>query len=199
MNETHFDWAFGLKWMIVCTLGVAITGLSAFISIWTVGEAVEKVAGETLGVLVAGGLFGALFSLGASFGPGILLKKDDISASRWVVSSIVAGAVGMSVGFAVAFSFLETMPEATAGLFMGLSLGIPLGIAQRSILRRHGIEAKEWPAISLVAFLVAFTVGVPLGGEGREWIALGAVGLLLGVLTALGMVWIRRKQTVAAV
>jgi uncharacterized membrane protein len=53
--------------------------------------------------------------------------------------------------------------------------------------------------ITTIAFILAFSVGFALGGEGREWIALGGMGLISGVITALGMVWpLGGKQTAVA-
>jgi hypothetical protein len=42
------------------------------------------------------------------------------------------------------------------------------------------------------------TIGLPLGGEGREWLSLGVIGLLIGAITGLGMVWSLRCQATVA-
>ena len=71
MNEkqTHLDWGFGLKWMLSCALGTAVFGMAAYGSMWWAGEAVTEVSNESLGVMVAGILFGAFFALGGTLGP----------------------------------------------------------------------------------------------------------------------------------
>jgi hypothetical protein len=134
MNEkqTQFDWAFGLQWLVVVAVGIAAAGMLAFTFVWSVGEAVENVLGETVAILITGGLFGAIFALGAGLGSGLLMRRQGISARRWILATVVAGAIGMAIGFTLAFTFLDvdTMPEALAGVMMGLSLGLPIGIGQ---------------------------------------------------------------------
>jgi hypothetical protein len=201
MNEkqTQFDWGFGLQWLLIAAIGAAAFGMLAFVSMWGVGEAVSDAVGDAAGGLVAGGLFGALFALGANVGPGLLLGRKGIIATRWIITSVVAGAAGSAVGFAVAFGLFDELSDMAGPIFLGLSLGLPLGLGQRRLLRQEGIAANEWPLISLASFLLAFLVGFPLGGEGREWLSLGVVSLLLGAGTALGIVWTLRKHTAVAV
>jgi hypothetical protein len=38
-------------------------------------------------------------------------------------------------------------------------------------------------------------VGLPIGGENREWLSMAVIGLLVGAITALGMVWVLRRKT----
>jgi hypothetical protein len=194
-KQAQFDWGFGLLWVVLCAIGVAIGGMLAFTSMWSVGEAVSDAAGDVAGGLVAGGLFGAFVALGANVGPGLLLQRKGISAFRWISHSIVAGAVGTAVGLAVALGLLETLPDLAGPIFIGLTLGLPVGLGQWRLLRRQGLAANEWPLISTAAFLLAFLVGFPLGGEGREWLSIGAISLLLGTTTGLGMMWLLRRQT----
>ena len=58
--------------------------------------------------------------------------------------------------------------------------------------------APGWPLIGSVAYLLALFVGIPLGGGGREWLSLGTVGLLLGAVTGIGMMWTLRQPVTAA-
>ncbi len=203
MNEkqTEFDWGFGLLWLVVVAIGMAAAGMLAFIFVWSVGEIVEDALGETVAIFITGGVFGAIFALGGSVGSGYLLRKDHINAGRWIVTSVVAGAIGMALAFTLVFvvSDLESIPEVVAGLMMGISLGLPIGIGQWSIFHRQGIVANEWILISTLAYLLALTVGFSLGGEGREWLSLGAMGLLVGAVSGLGIVWLRRQQAAVAI
>jgi hypothetical protein len=197
-KQAHLDWALGLAWLVTCAVGVAIGGRIAFATIWSVGELVDNVAAAAL---AAGGLFGALFSLGVAIGPGSLLQWKGISAARWLATSAIAGTLGTAVGFALAFGLFdgESMSVLAFGLFIGLSLGLPLGIGQLLVLPNRGGSALVWPLITAAAFVLAFVMGIPLGGEGREWLSLGVIGLVLGGLTGLGMVWLLRRQTAVAV
>ena len=196
-KQTHFDWVFGLQWLVVVAIGVATAGMLAFIFVWSVGEAVENALGETVVAFFTGGLFGAIFALGAGLGSGLLMKKQGMSAGRWIIATVAAGAIGMAVGFTLVFTFLnvDTMPEVLAGLMIGLSLGLPIGIGQSLLLRKYHFRANEWTVINTLAFTLAMVVSLPLSGEGREWISLGAMGLLFGAVTGLGMVWLLARQT----
>jgi hypothetical protein len=192
MNEKQYDWSFGFQYLIACAVGVALLGMVAFFAMWSIGEAVEGFAGETVALIVAGSLFGALNALGASIGTGMLLRSQGVEPGKWIGYSVVAGGIGGALGFGLVttFSNLETVPESLAGLMMGLTVGLPLGIGQWLALRQAGVGASIWPLITAIAFILSFSAGFALGGEGREWIALGGMGLICGAITALGMVWL---------
>jgi len=199
MNE-KFDWTFGLQWVAACSLGIVLLGMLAFASIWSVGEVVEKALGETAAFIAVGTLFGALFGLGASGGTGLLLRKKGISAARWIAYSVIGGALGGMIGFGVTLSLLdaEALPEVVTGLVVGVSLGLPMGIGQWLVLRQVGDGANAWPVISTITYVLALMIGLPLGGEGREWLSLGVIGLLAGAISGLGMMWLLRKQPALA-
>ena len=199
MNEKQYDWSFGIQYFIACALGVAIFGMAAFFTIWTVGEAVEGIAGETAAWIAAGSLFGALFALGASVGTGLLLQARGVDARKWIAFRAAAGAIGAALGFGIFFGLLEpeTVPDSLVGLIMGLTVGLPVGIGQWLALRQEGLAANAWPLVNTVAFLIAFSAGFALDGEGREWISMGALGLISGAITALGAVWLLGRQRTA--
>ena len=197
MNErdTHFDWGFGLQWLVVCAVGVVLGGAVAFFTIWGVGDVVSEAAGG----LVAGALFGAFFGLGANVGPGLLLQRRGISAVRWIGYSAIAGALGVGIGLAIASSRLDTMSDLANAVFFGLVLGLPIGIGQWLILRRQAISANEWPLISGAAYLLAGSIIFTTGSEDTNmFLVLTAMALLIGAVTALGMVWLNRRKRAAA-
>ena len=201
MNDKQYDWSFGFQYFIACAVGVALLGMAAFFAMWSIGEAVEGFAGETAALIVAGSLFGMLNALGASIGTGLLLRGRGVEAGKWIGYSVVAGSIGGALGFGLVTTFfnMETAPESLAGVMMGLTVGLPVGIGQWLALRQAGVGASVWPLITTIAFILAFSASFALGGEGREWIALGGMGLICGAITALGMVWLLgSKQTVAA-
>lgn len=192
-----FDWNFGLRWLLVSAAGLLLGGMLAIFLLWGVAGAVEELLGETAAFIVGGGLFGAVIALGASLGPSQLLQNHGVRAGSWIVASIIAGALGMAVTMAIVFSLLDmdAISEAVAGAIMGAVLGLSLGIGQWLVLVRNDIAAMEWPLVSVVAFVVAMMVGLPIGGENREWLSMGVIGLLVGAITALGMVWVLRRKT----
>jgi hypothetical protein len=201
MNEKQYDWSFGFQYFIACAVGVAILGMVAFLTMWSIGEFMMGFAGETAAWITAGSLFGSLIALGASVGTGLLLAGQGVEARKWIGFSAAAGGIGGALGFGLVatFSNVETVPESLAGVMMGLTVGLPLGIGQLLALRQAGVATNVWPMITTIAFIFAFSVGFALGGEGREWIALGGMGLICGSITALAMVWLLgSKQTAVA-
>lgn len=61
-----------------------------------------------------------------------------------------------------------------------------VGYGQCLVLRKEGVLAGVWLQSALAAFVLAFVVGLPLGGEGREWLSAGVIGLVIGVVDRLG-------------
>lgn len=200
VKQTNFDWIFGLQWLATCAVGLIAGGMLAFASIWAVGEAVEKAAGETAAYLAIGALFGAIIGLSANVGPGLLLQSRGIPATHWILASLLGSAIGLAIGFAFIFTFLdpESMSEVVTGALMGIFLGLPTGLGQGLLLRQRNLPAGQWVLISGLAFVIGMTIGLPLGGEGREWLSLGVISLLVGAITGLGMVWAFRRQAIMA-
>ncbi|MBE2225293.1 MAG: hypothetical protein IAF02_27395 [Anaerolineae bacterium] len=201
MNEkqTHLDWGFGLKWLLSCALGTAVFGLLAYASMWTVGEAVGNLGSDLLGTMVAGLLFGAFFALGGTLGPGWLLQSKGISAKRWIGQSVAVTAVVMSGGVALMAMLFELVPQPVSALYLGLVLGLPMGLVQWHLLKQQGIPATLWPLINVVGYLFAAAIIVFLSGEGREWLVLSGMGIVLGAVTGLGMMWLLRRETAVAI
>lgn len=200
MNEkqTHLDWGFGTKWILGCALGTAVFGMLAYLTMWTVGEAVGNMSSELLGTMVAGLLFGALFALGGTLGPGWLLQSKGISAKRWIAQSVVVTAVVMSGGVALMSTLFELVPQPVSALYIGLVLGLPMGLVQWRLLKQKNIPATLWPLINVVGYLFAASIIVFLSGEGREWMIV-LMGLMVGTVTGLGMMWLLRRETAVAV
>jgi len=199
MNErqTHLDWGFALQWIVSCAIGTAIFGMSAYGSMWWAGEAVADASNELLGVMVAGMLFGAFFALGGTLGPGLLLRRKGISAKRWIGTSVVVTAVVMSGGVAVMSTMFEQVSAIVSALFLGLTLGLPMGLVQWHLLKQQDLSATLWPLINVIGYLLAAAIIVFLSSEGREWM-IGVMGLFVGGVTGLGMMWLLRQETAVA-
>jgi hypothetical protein len=199
VSEKLVDWKFGLSWLVACAVGMIIFGMAAFFSLWTVAEAIEGIGGETAGIVIAGALFGAFFALGASLGTGFLLQSKGVDAKRWIAGSVIAGSLGAALSFLLVLTVFdpETMADSVTGLLMGLTLGLSIGIGQWLVLRQSSPAANLWPAVTTFAFVLAFVIGLPLGGEGSEWLSLAVVALLVGAITALGAVWLFGRQSTA--
>jgi hypothetical protein len=186
--------SFFLQWVTAVTVTMIVAVMGAFVSMWSIGEWVARAWGETAGGIVAGGIFGALLGVGMGLGQAIVLRSQGIHFMRWLGRTVLAGAVGMAIGFTLVFSFfdMDNVPQVAAGLMIALSMGLPVGLVQWPILKSHVAQAQLWIPICVVAFLISFAVGLPLGGEGREWLSVGVVALLTAVLSGAGMVWLAR-------
>lgn len=199
-RQTLLDWSFALQWVISCAVGTAVFGAAAYGSMWWLGEAVAEASREWLGTLVAGVLFGAFLALGGALGPGFLLRSQGISAGRWIGFSVLATAVAMSSGVSlISFNQIEMVPAAASVVFVGLALGLPMGLVQWLLLKQQRIQAVIWPLITTISYILAFGIVVFFSGEGREWIVLGGMGLVLGAITGLGMMWLLRQETAVVV
>lgn len=196
-KQTYFDWSLGWQWLLSCALGTAVFGLAAYASMWQIGETVGQ-TNDLVRVAVAGALFGAFLALGGTLGPGLLLRRLGVSAGRWIGYSVLAAAVAMSSGVTLIFSQSYPIEQIVSAVFVGLALGLPMGLIQAHLLKRQGIAAALWPLITIIAYTLSFGVVVFFGGEGREGIVLGGMGLILGMITALGMMWLLRQDTAVA-
>ena len=201
MNEkqTYLDWGLGWQWLLSCALGTAVFGLAAYASMWSLGEAIGQTTTELLGVSVAGVVFGALLALGGTLGPGFLLRRIGISSGRWIGYSVAVTAVAASIGVTLIASQNYAVQDVVSVVFIGLILGLPMGLVQTYLLKQQGIVAAIWPLITVVGYTLAFGIVVFFSGEGREWIVLSGMGLVLGTITALGMMWLLRQDTAIAV
>ncbi len=186
--------SFFLQWVTAVTVTMIVAVMGAFVSMWSIGEWVARAWGETAGGIVTGGIFGALLGVGMGLGQAIVLRSQGIPFMRWLGQTMLAGAVGMAIGFTLMFSFfdLDNVPQVAAGLMIALSMGLPVGLVQWQILKPRVAQAQLWIPICIVVFLISFAVGLPLGGEGREWLSVGVVALLTAVLSGAGMVWLAR-------
>lgn len=193
--------SFFARWVTAVTLSLALAAAAAFSFMWSAGEVVEDAAGEAAAIVVVMGIFGAAFGGGLGLGQSLLLRSLGVPARPWIIQTLIAGAVGMATGFSI-LSFLtdlEQVPEAVAATVVGISVGLPAGLLQWRILKRHLSQAHWWLPISLLALLVALAVGLPMGGEGRELISLGVVGLLNALISGAGMTWLWQSRPAAAI
>ena len=104
----------------------------------------------------------------------------------------------MSGGVALMSTLFELVPNIVSALFLGLALGLPMGLVQSHLLKRQGMPATLWPLISVTGYLLAAAIIVFLSGEGREWM-IGVMGLFVGTVTGLGMMWLLRQETAVAI
>lgn len=186
--------SFFLQWVTAVTVTMILAVMGAFMFMWSIGEMVQRAWGDVAQTLVMGAILGGLLGLGIGLGQAIVLHNQGIPFMRWLGQTVLAGAVGMALGFTLMFRLfnLDNVPEIAAGVMMALSAGIPIGLVQWQMLKPYVAQAQLWLPICMAAFLIGFAVGLPLGGEGREWLSVGVVALLTAVLSGAGMVWLAR-------
>ena len=185
---------FFLQWVTAVTVTMILVVMAAFTSMWSVGEMVQQAWGDLAMTLVVGAIFGGLLGGGIGLGQAIVLRNQGIPFMQWLGQTVLAGAVGMALGFTLVFSLfdMDNVPQITAGVMMALSAGIPIGLVQWQMLKPYVAQAQLWLPICIAAFLIGFAIGLPLGGEGREWLSVGVVALLTAVLSGAGIVWLAR-------
>ncbi|MBE2198753.1 MAG: hypothetical protein IAE79_09095 [Anaerolinea sp.] len=193
--------SFFLQWVTAVTVTMILAVMGAFMFMWSIGEMVQRAWGDVAQTLVMGAILGGLLGLGIGLGQAIVLHNQGIPFMRWLGQTVLAGAVGMALGFTLMFRLfnLDNVPEIAAGVMMALSAGIPIGLVQWQMLKPYVAQAQLWLPICMAAFLIGFAVGLPLGGEGREWLSVGVVALLTAVLSGAGMVWLARGGETAVV
>jgi hypothetical protein len=186
--------SFFLQWVTAVTVTMILVVMGAFASMWSIGEVVQRAWGDVAAALVVGAIFGGLMGLGISLGQAIVLRSYGIPLGRWLGQAVLAGAVGAAISFLVMFNILDmdNVPQAVAALAIALSVGPPVGLVQWRLLKSHLAQAQLWVPILTIALFIAFVVGLPLGGEGREWLSVGVVAVLTAVITGAGMVWLLR-------
>ena len=74
---------------------------------------------------------------------------------------------------------------------------MPVGLAQRRLLEPYLDRATLWLPICLVAIVAGFTIGLPLGGEGREWLSIGTTSLVTALISGAGLMWLSRGRETA--
>jgi hypothetical protein len=198
MSKT-LDGSFFVKWVVAVTISLALAVLTAFVFVWSVGEVVENNFGETAALFIVWVLLGAMIAGGLGLGQALALRGQGPRAARWVTHTFISGAIGMALGMALNFTFLDmdALSDYQTGIIIGLTLGMPIGLAQRQLLKPYLDRATLWIPICLIAFVAGFAIGLPLGGEGREWLSVGAVSLITALVTGAGLMWLSRGRETA--
>lgn len=198
MSKT-LDGSFFVKWVAAVTISLALAVLTVFLFAWSVGGVVENVFGETAAVFIVAGLLGAAIAGGLGLGQALALRGQGPPPKRWVTHTLISGAISMAAGMALNFTFLDmdSLPDYLTGIIIGLTLGVPIGLAQQRLLKPYLNRATLWLPICLIAIVAGFAIGLPLGGEGREWLSVGAVSLITALITGAGLIWLSRGQETA--
>ena len=114
------------------------------------------------------------------------------------LSALVLAWLLKAVELALMSMLFELVPEPVSALYLGLVLGLPMGLVHGRLLKQKNIPATLWPLINVSGYLFAAAIIVFLSGEGREWVIV-LMGLLVGAVTGLGMMWLLRREKAVTV
>ena len=202
MNEKRVpvDWRFALEWVASCAIGIVVFGLTSFWLRWRLGEGVGEAVGlpssNPVGVPVAGAVFAGLLALGGVLGPGLMLRRIGVSPVRWIGYSVAAAAVAMSIGVFLIYGWTKGISSSAASaLFVGSMLGVPMGLVQWQLLKQRAVPAAIWPFISFAAYTLGIGI-VFVNPNIPTWLTLIGMGLVVGSITGLTIMWLLRGTSV---
>lgn len=127
----------------------------------------------------------------------LVLRGRVPAGGRWVLFSILAGALGMGVLMLLMSDIVETASSVLVQLAVFGLIGLCLGVAQWLVLRPLTARAAWWVLISAIAVGLAFVALFLIGGEGRELLTVITTGVILGVVSGTGLVWLLRGNETA--
>ena len=195
MNEklVPVGWRFTLGWVVSCVIGIVVFGLAAFWLRWRLGEVMGGAVGQPSSTSAAGGVFAGLLALGGVLGPGLLLGRFGISPGRWIGYSAAAAAVTMGIGVSLIDTWTKGISSpAASALFVGSMLGLPMGLVQWQLLKQRAVPSAVWPLISLAAYVLGIG-SVFVNPHVPTWLTLIGMGLAVGLITGLVMMWLLRR------
>jgi hypothetical protein len=82
--------------------------------------------------------------------------------------------------------------SAVSALFVGSMLGLPMGLVQWQLLKQRAVPAAIWPLISFAAYVLGIGI-VFFNPHIPTWLSLIGMGLAVGLITGLAMMWLLRR------
>lgn len=196
---------FWLRWLIACTVSLAI-GLAVFFAL-VLGIGSDQELSILLALAIVGGaVLGAVVGAGQWF----VLRRRFEGSGQWIWVSALGGAVGGGTAVAVA-DRVGDMWGFEVGFLLGCAvLGAGLGLAQWFLLRSRLPHAGWWVLASSVGFALGFGLGRGLGGalyyassdaigEGLARLLATLIFLFLplatfGLITGAALAWLSRSS-----
>ncbi|WEO78217.1 hypothetical protein BJQ94_04045 [Cryobacterium sp. SO2] len=186
----HPDDRFLRYWLFWVSLGESVGFLAPALAQLAFGDAPVRVPA----LILAGALEGTV--LGWTQATVLRSRIPALSRSRWVGATAIGASVAWFIGLLPAeWADVWQRWPAPAQLGVGLAAGVLLltsiGIAQWTELKRHRRAAGWWIAGSAAAWCaglaVFFAVATPLWQPGQSAAVVLLIGMLAGVLMAVGM------------
>ena len=194
-HRTSIGRSLWLQWVLASVMGVVAGGYLALGIGWGLADAVAMVSSETAGTAVFGAVFGALIGAGLGAGQSLVLRSQTGQAGAWALASALGGGISGAISMPITFALFGHQFGAIGFLMVGTLLGAAIGAAQWLVIRNKAARSALWILASAFAVAVGFTLAMPLGGEGREWLALSAMGIVVGAITGGAIPWLLQQST----
>ena len=203
VKRSQVGWGFGIKWMLLNTVGWPIGALTGFV-LAEISQ--DGPWGGVLEEILTYFVFGAALGSVVGLMQWVVLRRQISKAGWWVLASATGLAVSIGAGTAVAAlidgSFglgdLAVLCIWTAVFALG---GALIGVLQQHILRQQVSRASWWVLASALGWALSiFVAGSFLVGRTMPDVTIarqvGAVfvgGAVLGLVTLVAMVWLLRQ------
>lgn len=194
-TQKQTDGGFVGRWIGATALSFIITTYIAIASMWSIGSRLLEGLDAPFSAVLSGLWVGGLMGLGLGIGQAFALRRTGFSAARWILHSVLGGAVGFAL-FSVLTAEGDSTRNALALLAGGIA-GLGIGFAQWLLIRNRFVNAIIWLPITAVAFMVMALLAYN-GWEGREWLLLVIMGLVVAGITGLGAVLLFGRHRIAA-
>jgi hypothetical protein len=191
-TSTGINGRFWGQWTVASAIGFAVGAMVSLPIAFGLGEVVMDATNETVGMAVAGALFGIFAGGGLGAGQQIVLKINVGWGGMWTLVSAAAAAIVWAIAFPLLINADEQVGSPT-GAVIAILFGLALGTGQWLVLRDHLPQAGRWIVIAATSMALALGLAFIFDGDGRELLIMGVSGLLAGAMTGLGMAWLLRE------
>ena len=137
--------AFLLRWLLVCAMGVAVTGVVVSVYDWAYRYFYHPFLEGMSGRDFSSG-FGACVGIGLGITQSLMLRFKGKVAIAWTVVSALGSAAGL---FAISTMAMRREPLGPA--MAGLTLGAAVGVSQWVFLRLQTRHDGRWALATVVA------------------------------------------------
>jgi len=194
-----------LGWVVASAIGLA-TGFAVYFPlVLYLGPELSPVFHILLATM-GGTFFGALLGTAQR----LFLRRYSIAAGRWLLATIVAGAVGGTLALIIGEVAGDARGFYVALAVGGIVLGAAIGLGQWLVLRPNLSQAGWWVLASTAGLAISLGTGNALGatlfyaldgvlGESlAQVLAILTLGAFLlipyGAVTGAALLWLLRRQ-----
>jgi hypothetical protein len=186
-----------------------MVGYALGVALWQATyPALRSALGVPLSGIVSVAGFGATVGLCAGLAQAVVLRRDLVQASLWVLTTLIACAIGFVVAAAVSAPLNDALEprvglpltDAALLLVFGALVGGSIGASRWLILRANGVAASRLVLGSAAGLMIGYPLAIgvlELLPELDQPVVGLAFGLCAGATTALIEWLIARKEIMA--